>query len=108
MSTDLSALPTVGYYCDHSDEPLDARTHHDWEWVEGEGFVFQHQPDTISAQLGAQDYLSPEKRGRRCPRAKAVYSVDTVESLLAEIAKLQAKLDVRERQLDDFDMGVVA
>lgn len=74
----------VGFYCDHSGEPADARTHHDWEFVDG-GFVFTHQPEIIRSHGGTQDYLKPEQREQRCPRAVPVYAVD-VPSLLAELA----------------------
>jgi len=94
----------VGYYCDHSDEPWDARTHHDWEWIEGEGLVFTHQPDTISSHGGAdRQYLAEEKRGIRCSRAQAVYPAATVTGLLAENAELRTQLATAERQARDLE-----
>lgn len=99
--TDITDLEPDGYYCDHSDEPWDARTHHGWEWVEDEGQVFTHQPNTINAHIGFQEYLKPEDREIRCPRAEAVYGASKVAPLLAEIAELRTKLAVRERQLED-------
>lgn len=103
MSADRLADP-VGYYCDHSDEPWDARTHHDWEWTEGKGFVFTHQPDTISAHSGTdQRYLADAKRSIRCARAQAVYPAALVTSLQAENAELRAQLATAERQCADLD-----
>jgi hypothetical protein len=100
-------LTPVGYYCDHSDEPGNARTHHGWEWVEGQGNVFQHQPNIISAQIGFQEYLKPEERDRRCPRAEAVYPASVVRHLTAEIAELQAKLSARERYVQHLQSATV-
>lgn len=83
-------LKPVGYYCDHSDEPRDARTHHDWEFVEGEGFVFQNGPDTNSAFTYVdRPYLKPEDRERRCPRAVPVYSGPAID---AELDRLRNEL----------------
>jgi hypothetical protein len=89
----------VGYYCDHSDEPGDARTHHEWTWVEGEGNVFQPAPNTISSHLGLQDYLPAEKRAQRCPRAVPVYAIDA-PALLAEIDRLRAERDLLANTLN--------
>lgn len=84
-------MTPVGYYCDHSDEKPGERTHHDWEWVEEQGFVFQHQPDTISAHTGTDRlYLKPEDREKRCPRAVPVY---TGPAAAAELAAVRAERD---------------
>lgn len=82
----------VGYFCDHSNEPYNARTHHDWEWdEENGGHTFQHLPNTISAHTGVdRGYLKPEDAERRCPRAVPVYAVDA-PALLADIARLTAE-----------------
>lgn len=86
----MSELTPVGYYCDHSDEPTDARTHRDWEFVEGEGFVFQHQPNTNSAlSFAEQKYLRPERREQRCERAVPVYVGPAVD---AELDRLRNEL----------------
>lgn len=97
-------LKPVGYYCDHSDEPIDARTHHDWEFVEGEGFVFQHQPNTITALCHTgRTYLKPESREQRCARAVPVYPGPAVEAeldrLRDELAEEKAAHDPRLRGL---------
>lgn len=97
-------LKPVGYYCDHSDEPHDARTHHDWEFVEGEGFVFQHGPNTNSAFTYVdRPYLKPENREQRCPRAVPVYPGPAVEAELErlrdELAEVRAGQDPRLRCL---------
>ncbi|MFB6955500.1 hypothetical protein ACFCYB_00330 [Streptomyces sp. NPDC056309] len=97
-------LTPVGYYCDHTDEPIDARTHHDWEFVEGEGFVFQHQPDTITALSHTeQTYLKPEHREQRCARAVPVYPGPAVEAeldrLRDELAETKANHNPRLRCL---------
>ncbi|MFE6903836.1 hypothetical protein ACFVFJ_44645 [Streptomyces sp. NPDC057717] len=85
-----TGLAPVGYFCDHSDEPIGARTHHDWEWAEGEGYVFQHQPDTISSHSSVdQRYLKSEDRETRCPRAVPVYAGPVVD---AELAAVRAEL----------------
>lgn len=98
----------VGFYCDHSDEPLGARTHHGWEWDEvNGGHTFQHMPNTISSHTGPdQAYLKPEDRERRCPRALPVYAVDA-PALLARIAELETanaatEPRVREAVAQDF------
>lgn len=94
ISARVSAEP-VGYYCDHADELV--RTHHSWEHVEGEGFVFQHQPNTISAHTGLEEYLSPEKREIRCPRALPVYAGD-VPALRTELEKYVGKEPTRDEE----------
>ncbi|MGW5197305.1 hypothetical protein [Streptomyces spiralis] len=91
-------LQPVGYYCDHSDEPADARTHHDWEFVEGEGFVFQHKPETFTALTFVdQPYLKPEDRETRCPRAVPVYPEPAVD---AELAAVRTERDQARAALD--------
>lgn len=97
-----SELMPVGYYCDHSDEPVDGRTHHDWEFVEGEGFVFQHQPNTTSALCHTRRaYLKPEHREQRCARAVPVYPGPAVnaelDQLRDELAETKALHDPRLR-----------
>ncbi|WP_306317312.1 MULTISPECIES: hypothetical protein [unclassified Streptomyces] len=97
----------VGFYCDHSDEPDGQRTHHDWEWVEGEGHVFTHKPDTISAHMAAdQRYLKPEKRGTRCSRALPVYTehalLAEVQRLKAEVAKRPSRYSATPAEIDDY------
>ncbi|MFB7461253.1 hypothetical protein [Streptomyces sp. NPDC056188] len=89
--TETVRLTPVGFYCNHSDEPNGARSHHDWEFVEGEGFVFQHHPDTISA-LTYPDapYLKDGQQEQRCARAVPVYPGPDVD---AELAKLRAERD---------------
>lgn len=88
----------VGYYCDHSDEPLDGRTHHGWEWDEEYGGrTFQHLPDTISAvEFADRAYLTPEENERRCPRALPLYTSD-VPGLVAEVERLKARVRELER-----------
>lgn len=88
----------VGYYCDHSDEPLGTGTHYQWEYVEGKGRVFQHMPEVVSCHTGLKDYLAPDQRDQRCPRALPVYDVD-VPVLLAEVERLREELD-RRAQVD--------
>ncbi|MGW5123249.1 hypothetical protein ACWEQ7_04140 [Streptomyces sp. NPDC004069] len=97
-------LTPVGYYCDHSDEPHDARTHHDWEFVDGEGLVFQHRPETTSAlNYADRQYLKPEDRETRCARAVPVYPGPAVEAVLDqlrdELAEIRAGQDPRLRCL---------
>ena len=104
--TDIAGLVPDGYYCDHSDEPWDARTHHGWEWVEGEGNVFTHQPNTINAHIGFQEYLKPEDRETRCPRAEAVYRSSKVEPLLAELEELRLQLATAERQSAEIERAL--
>ncbi|MEU1787042.1 hypothetical protein ABZ553_14450 [Streptomyces sparsogenes] len=87
----------VGYYCDHSDEPTGARTHHEWNLVDDQGWVFQHQPNTISAHAGLQEYLTSEQQKQRCPRAVAVYTVDVVE----QARRIAVELENRVEQLTD-------
>ncbi|MEU3665806.1 hypothetical protein [Streptomyces virginiae] len=98
MADDANQVAPVGYYCDHSDEPHDARTHHDWEWVEGEGLVFTHQPNTINAQLGPRDYLKPEDRDRQCPRAVPVYSESLLNLITADLNETRTELKIAERR----------
>lgn len=90
-AAETSALKPVGYYCDHSDEPYGARTHHDWEWdEENGGHNWKHLPSTISAHTGLdQVYLKPEDRDRRCPRATLVY-VATPERAAAQAVQPEA------------------
>lgn len=92
----MTELTPVGYYCDHSDEPHDARTHHDWEWVEGEGHVFQHSPNTVGSHSGTRDWLTPKQREQRCPREVPVYAGPDVDRLLAENAELEKALGLNE------------
>ena len=96
------SVQPVGYFCDHSDEPFDARTHYDWEWDEvNGGHTFQHAPNTISAHTGVdRGYLKPEDRDRRCPRALPVYAID-VPALLARIAELEAERHTTNEALSD-------
>lgn len=98
----------VGYYCDHSDEPHDARTHHDWEFVEYEGWVFQHKPDTISSHAGTQEYLTPEQQKQRCPRAVPVYPAPVVETLQNELARIETEIQAAiDRSRDhERDLGI--
>ncbi|MCC5574547.1 hypothetical protein IMZ11_02690 [Microtetraspora sp. AC03309] len=97
----LAGMPErgpVGYHCDHSDEPpFNARTHHDWEYVDGEGYVFQHMPDTVRALSFPRGYLSPEQQAERCPRAVPVYAVD-VPALAAEVERLHALLASQQEE----------
>lgn len=81
----IAAYPStpVGFYCDHSDEPHTASSHHEWVWIEGQGLVFQHEPDVVKAFSWPKDYFGPEKN-RQCPRAVPVYAVD-VPGLLGEV-----------------------
>jgi hypothetical protein len=97
-------LTPVGYYCDHSDEPSGARTHHDWEFVEGDGFVFQHDPGTNSAFTYVdRPYLKPEDHERRCPRAVPLYPGPAVDAeldrLRDELVEIRAGQDPRLRCL---------
>ncbi|WP_030169124.1 hypothetical protein [Streptomyces sp. NRRL S-813] len=90
-------MKPVGYYCDHSDEPHDARTHHDWVFVEGEGFVFQHRPETTSALTFVdRPYLKAQDQETRCPRAVPVYPGTTVD---AELAAVRAERDEARAEL---------
>ena len=88
----------IGYYCDHSDEPMGERTHHEWDLVEDQGWVFQHKPETISAHSGLQEYLTPEQQKQRCPRATAVYTVDAVE----QARRIAVELEQSEARLRDL------
>lgn len=104
MDADARLAKPVGYYCDHSDEPYNARTHYDWEWTEEHGFVFMHKPDTISSHGGMdQRYLAEAKRGIRCSRAEALYPARIVTGLIAETAELRAQLAIRDDQVTDLD-----
>ncbi|MFC5634671.1 hypothetical protein [Streptomyces bullii] len=98
MISPQSQMKPVGYYCDHSDEPNDARTHHDWEFVEDEGFVFQPRPETTSAFTYAdRPYLKPEDNETRCARAVPLYMGPTVAAELerqAATARVEAIADV--------------
>ncbi|WP_030764876.1 hypothetical protein [Streptomyces sp. NRRL F-2664] len=102
MADDANQVAPIGYYCDHSDEPHDARTHHDWEWVEGEGLVFTHQPDTISAHIGLQRYLKPENQERRCPRAEPVYSASLFNLITADLGETREELKIAERRVEEL------
>ncbi|MGW3321081.1 hypothetical protein [Streptomyces virginiae] len=98
---DSPQVEPVGYYCDHSDEPVDARTHHDWEWVDGEGLVFTRQPNTISAQLGLQRYLGPD-RDQRCLRAEPVYSAALLTLVTADLDETRKQRDIAERRANEL------
>lgn len=98
--TEIRKRGPVGYHCDHSDEPYDARTHHEWEYAEDEGLVFQHMPDVVSSHRGPRDYLSPEQQGQRCPRALPVYDAD-VPALLAEVDQLRKQAEELDNDLDE-------
>ncbi|MER7788594.1 hypothetical protein [Streptomyces sp. NPDC097640] len=93
----------VGYYCDHSDEPMDERTHHEWDLVDYEGWVFQHKPETISAHIGTQDYLTPEQQKQRCPRAVAVYTAGVVEQARTWAVELENQVARLTDELAKYD-----
>jgi hypothetical protein len=96
-------MKPVGFYCDHSEEPYGARTHHDWEHVEGKGFVFQHQPETITALSHVeQTYLKPADREKRCARAVPVYAAPTVAAVRKERDEARARVDELETELADY------
>lgn len=83
MISPQTELKPVGFYCDHSDEPHDARTHHDWEFVEEQGLVFQPRPETVSSfSYADRPYLKPEDRETRCARAVPLYTEPTVTAAL--------------------------
>lgn len=95
-------MTPVGYFCNHSDEKPGERTHHDWEWVEEQGYVFQHKPDTISAHTGtSRPYLKAEDREKRCPRAVPVY---TGPDVAAELDRLRDEIadDIHRAELPVF------
>jgi hypothetical protein len=98
MISPQTELKPVGFYCDHSDEPHDARTHHDWEFVEGEGLVFQHKPETVSAfNYADRPYLKPGESETRCARAVPLYTGPTVTAELKRqiaTARTEAIADV--------------
>ncbi|MFS4103845.1 hypothetical protein [Streptomyces sp. PD-S100-1] len=97
-------MKPVGYYCDHSDEPADARTHRDWEFIEGEGLVFQHRPETDSALTFVdRPYLRAENRETRCPRAVPVYTGPVVD---AELAAVRAERDRAREQAAEREASV--
>ncbi|MFC5744771.1 hypothetical protein [Actinomadura rugatobispora] len=80
----MSEIKPVGFYCDHSDEPLGKRTHEGWAWTADDDMVWQRQPDVISSHQSAERAAT-----RRCPRAVPVYAVD-VPALLAERDRARA------------------
>ncbi|WP_055477647.1 hypothetical protein [Sphaerimonospora mesophila] len=84
----LRAQAPVGFFCDHSDEPHTASSHHEWVWVDGQGLVFQQQPDVSKALTWPQNYLGPERAAQRCSRAVPVYAVD-MPRLLGEVDRLR-------------------
>jgi hypothetical protein len=95
-------LSPVGYYCDHSDEKPGDRTHQDWEWIEEQGYVFQHKPDTVSSHSSVdQRYLKAENRETRCPRAVPVY---TGPAVAAELDRLRDEIadDIHRAELPTF------
>lgn len=75
----------VGYWCDHTDEPRDARTHEGWDLTD-DGQEWTRQPGTISAHTGLDEW-DPEQR--RCPKAVPVYSIDA-PALTAQVERLTA------------------
>ncbi|MFD5294724.1 hypothetical protein ACFWJU_05905 [Streptomyces mutabilis] len=98
-------MAPVGYYCDHSDEPANARTHHDWEFIEGESFVFQPRPETTSAFTYAdRPYLKPEDRETRCARAVPLYAAP---ALLAELAAVRAERDQARERVAELERPTV-
>lgn len=77
----------VGYWCDHTDEPLGHRTHEGWDWTD-DGRAWAPQPDTITAHTGL-DTWDPEQR--RCPKAVPVYAIDA-PALTAHVEQLTAAM----------------
>lgn len=86
----------VGYYCDHSDEPFDARTHEGWEHTD-EGAFWGRTPSVITSHQGVPD------DGRLCPRAVPVFTAEQVRAAVAaEMTRLREDLQAR---IKDHDMA---
>ncbi|MGS2645922.1 hypothetical protein [Streptosporangium sp. G12] len=98
----------VGYHCDHSDEPT-GTSHHEWEWVEGEGLVFQPAP-SVSMSLTHPKNRAGSGDSWQCPRAVPVYAVDA-PALARGLHEAEAEAADLEQVVADLtakNMGLLA